>query len=98
MVYLFNTIYISVDLAHHEIFHSKVGKGGIKHSIQLQRFFLYLANIATSILSRQRTSNAPISLHKQAGWSAPLMFANDINMYSYDVTNDIRTDRALNEF
>ena len=24
------TTYISVDLAHHEIFHAKVGKGGIK--------------------------------------------------------------------
>ena len=29
MVYLFYTNYISVDLAHHEIFHAKVGKGGI---------------------------------------------------------------------
>ena len=29
MVYLFYTSYISVDLAHHEIFHAKVGKGGI---------------------------------------------------------------------
>ena len=27
---LFYTIYISVDLVHHEIFHAKVGKGGIK--------------------------------------------------------------------
>ena len=25
------TIYISVDLAHHEIFNAKVGKGGIKY-------------------------------------------------------------------
>ena len=30
MVYLFYTTYISVDLAHHEIFHAKVGKGGIR--------------------------------------------------------------------
>ena len=30
MVYLFYTVYISVDLANHEIFHAKVGKGGIK--------------------------------------------------------------------
>ena len=29
MVYLFYTTYISVDLAHHEIFLAKVGKGGI---------------------------------------------------------------------
>ena len=29
MVYLFNTTYISVDLAYHEIFRAKVGKGGI---------------------------------------------------------------------
>ena len=30
MVLLFYTTYISVDLAHHEIFPAKVGKGGIK--------------------------------------------------------------------
>ena len=30
MVKLFYTTYISVDLAHHEIFHAKVGKGGIR--------------------------------------------------------------------
>ena len=29
MVLLFYAIYISVNLAHHEIFHAKVGKGGI---------------------------------------------------------------------
>ena len=29
MVELFHTTYISVDLAHHEIFHAKVGKGCI---------------------------------------------------------------------
>ena len=29
MVRLFCTTYISVDLAHHEIFRAKVGKGGI---------------------------------------------------------------------
>ena len=29
MVLLFYTAYSSVDLAHHEIFHVKVGKGGI---------------------------------------------------------------------
>ena len=29
MVYLFYTTYISVDLAHHEIYRAKVGKGGI---------------------------------------------------------------------
>ena len=29
MVYLFHTTYISVDLAHHEIFRAKVGKGGL---------------------------------------------------------------------
>ena len=33
MVKLFYTTYISVDLAHHEIFHAKVGKGGISMSI-----------------------------------------------------------------
>ena len=30
MVKLFYTTYISVDLAHHELFHAKVGKDGIK--------------------------------------------------------------------
>ena len=30
MVSLFYATYISVDLAHHEIFRAKVGKGGIK--------------------------------------------------------------------
>ena len=29
MVYLFYTTYIGVDLAHHEIFRAKFGKGGI---------------------------------------------------------------------
>ena len=29
MALLFYTTYISVDLAHHEMFHAKVGKGGI---------------------------------------------------------------------
>ena len=29
MELLFYTTYISVDLAHHKIFHAKVGKGGI---------------------------------------------------------------------
>ena len=29
MVLLFHTTYISVDLAHHEIFRAKVGKGGM---------------------------------------------------------------------
>ena len=31
MVYLFYTTYISVDLAHYEIFRAKVGQGGIIH-------------------------------------------------------------------
>ena len=34
MVLLFYTTYISVDLACHEIFRAKVGKGGIKFTIQ----------------------------------------------------------------
>ena len=33
MVYLFYTTYISVDLAHHEIFRAKVGKGGINWDV-----------------------------------------------------------------
>ena len=31
MAYLFYTSYISVDLAHHKIFHAKVGKKAIKN-------------------------------------------------------------------
>ena len=31
MVYLFYTTSISVELAHHEIFHAKVGKDGIRN-------------------------------------------------------------------
>ena len=31
---LTNTTYISVDLAHYEIFHAKVGKGGINCNIK----------------------------------------------------------------
>ena len=33
MVKLFYTTYISVDLAHYEIFHAKVGKCGISYCI-----------------------------------------------------------------
>ena len=35
MVKLFYATYVSVDLAHHELFHAKVGKGGI-NSLMLQ--------------------------------------------------------------
>ena len=34
MVLLFYTTYISVDLAHHEIFHAKAGKGSIMSVLQ----------------------------------------------------------------
>ena len=34
MVSLFYTTYISVDLAHHEIFRAKVGKGGIRSIVR----------------------------------------------------------------
>ena len=33
MVFLFNTTYISVNLAHHELFHAKVGKGGLNQNL-----------------------------------------------------------------
>ena len=39
MVYLFYTTYISVDLAHNEIFSAKVGKGGIKLIAQFRITF-----------------------------------------------------------
>ena len=38
MVLLFYTTNISVDLAHHEIFHAKDGKGGIKSEINSQYY------------------------------------------------------------
>ena len=37
MVYLFYITYISVDHAHHEIVHAKVGKGGINENINIIR-------------------------------------------------------------
>ena len=36
MVQLFYATYISVDLAHHELFHAKIGKGGIKQDMFVQ--------------------------------------------------------------
>ena len=36
MVLLFNTTYFSVDLAHHQIFRAKFGKGGIIAGAALQ--------------------------------------------------------------
>ena len=38
MVILFYTTYISVDLAHHEIVHAKVGEGGIK----IEQFYHFI--------------------------------------------------------
>ena len=42
MVQLFYTTYISVDLAHHEIFRAKVGKGGINPDKAQQNAGLHL--------------------------------------------------------
>ena len=39
MVQLSYTTYISVDLAHHEIFRAKVGKGGINIGIAAMNLF-----------------------------------------------------------
>ena len=50
MVRLFYTTYISVDLAHHEIFRATVGKGGI--------IFIIIVYPASSCASQ------PISLHR----------------------------------
>ena len=36
MVLLFHTIYTSIDLAHHEIFCAKIGKGGIRGILQIK--------------------------------------------------------------
>ena len=35
MVLLFHTTFISVDLAHHELFRAKVGKGGISINTEI---------------------------------------------------------------
>ena len=42
------TTYISVDIAHHEIFNAKVGKGGIKHCIT----YLALTQLFPVLLAR----------------------------------------------
>ena len=46
MVYLLYTFYISVDLAHHEIFHAKEGKGGM-----IEKTHLKISSILTSSLT-----------------------------------------------
>ena len=40
------TTYISVDLAHHEIFHAEVGKGGIKYQMFQLSHIKTVTNIA----------------------------------------------------
>ena len=42
--FVFCTIHISVDLAHHEIVRAKVGKGGINLYIKNSRFRIYSFN------------------------------------------------------
>ena len=39
MVLLFYTTYISIDLAHHEIFDAKAGKGGIRGLNCITKFY-----------------------------------------------------------
>ena len=39
MVKLFSTTYISVDLAHHEMFCAKVGQCGIRNNISCAAFY-----------------------------------------------------------
>ena len=46
MVKLFDTTYISVDLAHHKIFHAKVGKGGKMQYFHHLPFSFVLARLA----------------------------------------------------
>ena len=51
MVKLFYTTYITVDLAHHEIFRAKVGKGGIylfAHFLLTVLFAWFLSFISKS--------------------------------------------------
>ena len=54
MVELFYTTYISVDLAHHEIFHAKVGKGGIIGIIGINR--LSYSSLAYMLLDKGKQS------------------------------------------
>ena len=46
-----------------------------------------LANESRDILSKQRTTKALIRLRGCAGWSAPLLFAYDINRFSHVVAH-----------
>ena len=43
MVQLFYTTYISLDLANHEIFRAKVGKGGIKVNKECYKYWKVVA-------------------------------------------------------
>ena len=45
MVYLFNTTYISVDIAHHKIFRAKAGKGGIILLMYFLNQFLFEVDV-----------------------------------------------------
>ena len=44
MLYLCYTTYISVDIAHHELFCAKVGKGGISTIVQ-HRSYMYMLHV-----------------------------------------------------
>ena len=68
---------VSVDLAHHEIFRAKVGKGG--------------TSLVTRIaFTRERITNALTRLRTCAGWSVPLLFASN-NISSICDSGKIKT-------
>ena len=54
MVYLFYATYISVDIAYHEVFSAKVGKGGINKDIHNPRVFLCIQNLGILFRSECR--------------------------------------------
>ena len=76
MVKLFNTTYISVDLAQNEIFHAKAGKGGIiLHILLVAKIpisyakFLYMVSdckLSNVITSSRRHEVKSICLNDQS--------------------------------
>ena len=57
MVLLLDTTYISVDLAHHEIFRAKVGKGGINNATKWGTYIYFVAlNECKNIVATEEES------------------------------------------
>ena len=56
-------------------------------------YSLDLASIGI-ILSKQQITKALIRLCERAGWSAPLLFAYDINRFSHDMAHMMHTFKS----